>query len=169
MAKRPSATRGAGTSPLIDEDQRTRESLAAWGAPLGGVGAESHFPFHETLLRGLIAARTNGTLLRALPATLANGLAFVDWPALRELARRWRLKAELGFLVELTAELLGHLDLAAEAATLVDCRSRMVRFFPDAPSCYEKQLARIRAPEVALRWGFWMNITVPSFRAALDT
>lgn len=121
-------------APDATQARQTRESLAAWGAPLAGGRAIRHFPFNESLLRGLEASRVDGTVLRVLPTVLARHLANVDWPALREDARRRKLKAELGLLVELTADLLGDVDLKKEAATLVDLRRKTMHFFPEVKS-----------------------------------
>jgi DNA-binding Lrp family transcriptional regulator len=148
--------------------RRDRESLAGWGAPLAGVRPLRHLNLHETLLRGLELAHHDGTVLRVLPTVLARNEAAVDWAGLREDARRRKLKAELGWLIELTSELLERPTLTTEASGLHDKRRRSFRFFPETKSTYEAELAKRRAPEVALRWGFWMNMSTDSFRSVLD-
>lgn len=158
-----------GTAGPNETSQRkARESLAHWGAPLAGVRPVCHFGLNESLLRGLEEARHDGTVLRVLPTVLARSVASMDWAGLREDARRRKLKAELGWLIELTAELLDRPELKAEAAALHDKRRRSLRFFPEVKSGYEAELARRRAPDVALRWGFWMNMSTESFRGTLE-
>ncbi len=150
------------------EAMRTRESLAAWGAPLVGVRGVKHFPLAETLLRGLVDARRDGTVLRVLPVVLARHADALDWPALREDARRRKLKAELGLLVELTAEATARPALREHAAALQDRRRHAMRYFPEPKNHYEAELARQRSPDVARRWGFWMNMSLESFRGTLE-
>ena len=42
------------------------------------------------------------------------------------------------------------------------------RYFPEVKNKYEAQLAQQRSPEVAQRWGFWMNASVESFRDLVE-
>ncbi len=148
--------------------REVRESLAGWGAPLAGVEARRHFPLGESLLRGLEAARQDGTVLRVLPTVLAGHLDEVDWTELKEDARRRKQKAELGMLVELTGNLLGRADLRERVAALRDRRRRTLRYFPTARSGFEKELAQKRTPAAARSWGFWMNLSEDSFRSTLE-
>ena len=120
------------------------------------------------MLRGLEEARCDGTVLRVLPTVLARNVGSVDWAELREEARRRKMKAELGWLIELTAELLQRPELKAEAASLHDKRRRTLRFFPAVKSGFEEELARLRSPASALNWGFWMNMSDDSFRSTLE-
>lgn len=78
------------------------------------------------------------------------------------------MKAELGWLTELTADLLDRPELKAQAATLHDKRRRTLRFFPAVKSGFEEELAKLRSPQSALNWGFWMNISDDSFRSTLE-
>ena len=148
--------------------QEVRQSLVAWGAPVAGVKARQVFSLHESLLLGLVEARRDGTVLRVLPAVLARNLDAVAWADLKEEARRRKLKAELGVVVELTATLLGREDLNAQVADLHDRRRTTRRFFPEVKSRFEAQLAKQRSPVAANRWGFWMNVSEDSFRSMLE-
>ena len=148
--------------------REAREALVWWGAPLAGVPRVRRFELTETILRGLEEARHDGTVLRVLPVVLARNLDGIDWAQLREAARRRKLKAELGLLVELTAELLGRPSLKLPVAALMDRRRRTMRFFPEVKNRFETELARQRSPAVAQRWGFWMNVSEGSFRATLE-
>ena len=150
------------------EARKTRESLAAWGAPLATARSLRHYSLNESLLRGLTQARTDGTVLRVLPSVFARHLTLMDWPSLREDARRKKLKAELGLMVELTAQLLERPDLTKQVVALRDKRRRTMSFFSAAKSGYEEELAKQRSPAVAKRWGFWMNMSEESFRSTLE-
>lgn len=145
-----------------------RESLAAYGAPFASARREAHMPLEDAVLSALEAARTDGTVLRVLPIVLSKNLEQLQWGALKEGASRRKLKAELGFLIELTAELLGRPALRRQAAALRDRRRRVPRYFPEARSEFERRLARARSPAVARRWGFYMNSSMESFRSSLE-
>jgi hypothetical protein len=119
-------------------------------------------------MRGLEEARDDGTVLRVLPVVLARHRAEVEWASLREDARRRKLKAELGFLAELSAELADDPSLRAQAEALRDRRRRSMRFFPEARSPYEQELAKRRSPELARQWGFLMNMSMESFKGLLE-
>lgn len=156
---------------LLDEelpDRLVRESLASWGAPLAGVHRTRALGLSATVLGGLALARLDGTVLRVLPSVLSANLASLDWPELKEGARRAKLKAELGWLLELTGALLGRNDLGVRAVDLRDRRRRALRFFPAARSSFEREVARQRSPARARAWGFWMNLSEDSFRATLE-
>lgn len=156
------------STPDENETRQLRESLAAWGAPLAGVRPRKHHSLNEVLLRGLEEARRDGTVLRVLPVVVARNRRALDWPALREESRRRKLKAEFGFLGELCADLLGDPSLSDEVQPLHDRRRRTMRFFPHVKNRYEAELAKQRSPDVARRWGFWMNASTGSFRSLLE-
>jgi hypothetical protein len=161
--------RARATPPAAPgRERRLRDSLIAWGAPLSGERAEAHEGLEDTLLAGLAAARRDGTILRVLPVVLARNLSQLDWRALREGARARKLKAELGMLVELTADLLDRPELRREVADLRDRRRRGARFFPEIHSDFERRLAGLRTPASARRWGFRMNMSEESFRSTLE-
>jgi hypothetical protein len=148
--------------------QELRETLAALGAPLAGEHPHEHMKLEDALVAGLQAARCDGTLLRVFPVVLAKNLDHLDWQALKERARRRKLKAELGLLVELTADLLDRPELCRQVADLHDRRRRVPRYLPEAHSEFERRLAKERSPAVARRWGFYMNMSVESFRSSLE-
>jgi hypothetical protein len=146
----------------------TRASLAALGAPLAVVKPVLRCAPHEAVIQGIELAREDGTLLRVLPVVLARNEDTLDWSALKELARRRKLKAELGMLLELTSQLTERPAFAAMAEDLRDRRRTARRYFPHAKSAYERALAEQRSPKVARRWGFFMNLSEESFRSTLS-
>lgn len=148
-------------------DQRVRESLAAHGAPLPVETAEPHFTAVETFVRAVELARRDGTVLRVLPAFIAAQRSQLDWREVSELARRRKLKSEVGFVVELTGK-LQHWNLPPEIEALQDGRRTTRRYFPEVKSHYERPLAEQRSPAVAARWGLYVNMSEETFRATLD-
>ena len=159
---------GANPFPPSDEEEaEVRRSLATYGAPFAGDAAAAPLPLTETLLRGLSLARADATVLLVLPAVLALRAGDVDFRELKEGARRLKLKAELGFLLDLTADVAGLPALRERASDLADGRRRLQRHLPTSLGAREKELAESRSPAAAGRWNFRVNMTEEAFRAAL--
>ena len=158
----------ASPSDADRDDEAVRQSLAAHGAPLLGEMASRPLPLGEALVRGIALARTDAQVLLVLPALLARRAGEIDWAALEEAARRQKLKAELGFLIDLTAEVVGLPALRSRAAGLGDARRRLQRYLPATSRPYERRLAGLRSPPCAARWNFQVNIPEGAFRAACE-
>lgn len=149
------------------EDDRVRASLAAYGAPLAVDAANAHYSPLETLVRAVELARRDGTVLRVLPAFVAAQRGRFDWREVAEEARRRKLKAEVGFVVELTAK-LQHWTLPAELESLVDARRTKRRYFPEVKSRFERPLAERNSPSVAAKWNLWVNMSEATFSSTLE-
>ncbi len=74
------------------------------------------------------------------------------------------LRAELGLVLDLTADADGLPELRRHAVPLVDARRRRDRVLPDSMSVRERELARRRSPPAARRWHFLVNVTEASLR-----
>jgi hypothetical protein len=150
------------------DEVEVKESLVAFGAPLLAYKGSEHFTLEETLLRGLRAAKEDPSLLRVLPLVLLKNASAVKWVVLKESARRAKLKAELGMLVELTADAAGQPDLKKNVKELADRRRKGSRFFNEPRSRYERQLTESVTPRAARKWGFRLNLTEDSLRSVLQ-
>lgn len=139
-----------------------RPSLAAYGAPLAGVAPSPEMSREEALVVGLLEARTDPTLLRVLPVMVLRNEGQLDWDEVRSRARRAKLKAELGMLLDLTAAVSGHAGLHEQTLGLADHRRRVPRYLPEPASDFERRLADKRTPPAARRWGFRMNMSEAS-------
>jgi hypothetical protein len=58
--------------------------------------------------------------------------------------------------------------LFRQVADLHDRRRRVPGYLPDAHSEFERRLPKERSPAVARHWGFYMNMSVESFRSSLE-
>lgn len=158
----------AAQMPTAEEDAtQVKESLAAMGAPLG-VRPIRHLDPDATLVRALRIARRDGTVLRVLPLVVARNEQTLDWAALKERARREKLKGELGVIVDLAGHLLERPSLRRRVADLKDRRRKKMRYFPEPRSSFERALAEGRTPPIARAWGFFMNVSEDSFRSTLS-
>lgn len=157
-----------GLGEGADAERRTvRESLAAYGAPLLGDEPRRHYTLSDTVLRGLKLARTDATVLRVLPLVVFKHVRDFDWTDLRERARRMNLKAELGMLLDLTSDVASLPAVRAEARQLSDGRRKRKRFFHPVHGQFERELAQMRTPASAARWGFFLNMPEDAFRETL--
>lgn len=145
-----------------------KESLCAWGAPVDRTRKRRHFGLEDTILKALVAARREGLLLRVLLVVVAKNESAIDWLELKQKAHRLKLKAELGWLLELAGDLLGNQFLHSQAQVFVDRRRKSLQFFPEAQTRFERELAELRSPPRARRWGFLMNHSEESLRAFLE-
>jgi DNA-binding transcriptional ArsR family regulator len=136
-----------------------RPSLAAYGAPLAGVEPVPEMPREQALVAGLLEARTDPTVLRVLPVMVLRNEARFDWDDVRSRARRAKVKAELGMLLDLTAAVSGHVNLHEQTHGLADHRRRVPRYLPEPASEFERRLADKRTPPAARRWGFRVNMS----------
>jgi hypothetical protein len=116
----------------VNPDVPVRESLAYFGATLGGCKRRRHFSLETTLARGLSIARRDATILQWLPVVLLKNRRVLDWPVLKEEARRLKLKGELEMVVEMAADASGHAELKAHVADLKDRRRKLPAFVIDA-------------------------------------
>lgn len=150
------------------DDAKIREALAAFGSPLLEVAPRSHWSLEETIVRAIKVARRNATILRVIPVVLAKHRRDLDFKSLLDLACEHQVKAELGMLLELVSDLIGDKSLAGLLGRLRDHRRSAWRYFPEARSRFEAELAARNAPEVARRWHFHSNMSVDSYRSLLS-
>ena len=139
-----------------DPDREVLESLAHFGARVGVRRARRHMSLEATLVKALALARRTPALLEVLPGVLVKHRSQVDWPTLREEARRLKLKSELVALVELAADASGHVGLRALVAGLRDNRRRSAAFpFPvegnELRAAVRRGLPRSERPSNAAR------------------
>lgn len=154
--------RASGVTRLPGVDPRP--SLAAYGAPLAGVEPRAEMSLEAATVTALEGARRDPTLLRVLPVVLVRNEGKFNWDALLELARRRKLRNELGMMLELTADASGMQSLRDRAKGLADGRRSVPRYLPEPANDFERKLADQRSPAVARRWGFRMNMSEHSVR-----
>jgi DNA-binding Lrp family transcriptional regulator len=148
-------------------DFKVRETLVYYGAPLLAYEGRRRLPLELALVQGLRAAKQDATLLKVLPVVVAKNAQQLDWDALKENAKRAKLKAELGMLVELTADVAQKPELKEKVRDLRDRRRKVASFFSERVSKYERELAKTVTPRAARKWHFLMNLSEDSFRSKL--
>jgi hypothetical protein len=160
-----------------EEARPTADLVQAWlahlGAPLYGstAVAASDVPAPErVLVEALALARSEAVVARALPVAFYRSRQHLDFRRLRRLAEERGLALVLGFFLELTGELARDRDLVREARPFLPKRrhrKRASQFFR-VRSPTERQLAELKTPPVARRWGFRMNMSLDSFASMFN-
>jgi hypothetical protein len=153
------------------ENVQIRAWLAGFGAPLlvatevkGGADVPA---LEEVLVRALHLSHWDASLARSLPVVLWRNRHRLELGALVHGSLRANEGQALGFFLELTGLLSGEAGFSQAAESLRDKRHRRETFFfrDDEASELSKELARVRAPEVARRWNFVMNMPLDSFES----
>jgi hypothetical protein len=148
-------------------DLEVKESLAHHEAPWAARDPRQHLKLEATLVRALAVAKRDPAVLRSLLFVLVKHRNRLDWPVMKEEARRLKLKSELGMVVELAADASGHTELKARVADLKDHRRKAQVFFAE-PRDEQDRRAVVRAsPPAARKWGFFVNVGEDSLRVAL--
>jgi len=163
------AAPGAGTPD--GEAEWTRGRLRTLGAPLPAEPAElGGIPLEEVLVRGVALAHRDPAVARALPLCFWKSRDRINPQRLREAARSLGERQAVGFFLELTAELSGDRRLAEWSQLFRDRRRKLAQdlFLAPAGARFQSRLAEERAPAVARRWGFRMNMDLESFRTLFD-
>ncbi|HEX5748559.1 MAG TPA: hypothetical protein VFZ09_20130 [Archangium sp.] len=143
------------------------ESLVAYGAPLLEWAPRCWLRLEETLPWALKLAHDNATVLRVLPLVLARYATALNGQLLQEQAHAAGQEAELGFLLELTAQLTARDELAHLARCFEDARPQEPRYFFEPRSARDRRLAELKTPAVARRWGLFLNMPEDSFSSLL--
>jgi DNA-binding transcriptional ArsR family regulator len=120
----------------------------------------------ETMARALKLARHHPEVARVWPVVFAKNQAEVTFEELVLVARRTGEKRALGFMLSLTATLLGDSSLQDRAGQLKDRRTRHVEdFFLLEHGERAQRLAAANTPPVAKEWLFRMNMPMESFES----
>jgi hypothetical protein len=154
---------------MVVDPRKTAECLVAYGAPLAAYRGVASKPPEEALMDGLALSHEDATVLRVLPVVIARNHTRLDFERLRMLARQGDREAELGMLLELTAEVAGLAHLAHEARKLKKPeRPPCLYLRTSRPGRFGLQLAEERTPAIVRSWGFLMNMSLDCFRELLS-
>jgi hypothetical protein len=167
---------GPTFAPVAHESEalnRVRARLAEAGAPLSGSGEPTlgrQERLEELALDAVRVAPLDATLTRALPLFFWRNRARLDPGTLAGAARGSREARAMGFFLDLTGELSGDQSFCAAANDLRPSRSPSKTYFfrSSTASPFAREAARRNTPEVARRWGYFMNMPLDSFRTLFD-
>jgi hypothetical protein len=151
------------------EHAKVRSWMAHYGAPVMTSGVpERNVPgLEQVLVRALRLSHDDASLTRTLPVVIWQNRLRLDLDVLIHGALQADQGQTLGFLLELTGMLSGEETFRQAAERLRDKRYRREVFFfySDGDSQLSRDLAEKRAPAVARRWKFLMNMPLDSFES----
>jgi hypothetical protein len=142
-----------------------RPTPTAYGAPLF-FSAKRDMGLEEAVVRSLRVLRRDPSVLLSLPVVLVKNERALDGSALLAKAKELGLEAELGMVLDLTAEVSHRRKFRALAKRLTVPRAAP-RYLTDARSSFARRAADESTPPVVARWGFRMNMPESSFRQFL--
>lgn len=160
--------RDGGSPAHVPARTSVYESLKAYGAPLAGWEGRATLALEEALAQGLRLAHEDSTLLRTLPVVFARQAQGLDASRLTARARQLGCEAELGMLLELTAQLTGDSRLGELARALEHARRPTEpRFFFEPRGPMERKYTPLRTHALMRRWGFFLDMPPDVFGSLL--
>ena len=147
-----------------DDANTTRNDLAAIGAKLRGhrPSVRTSTPLEQNLANGVVLAREDAAVARAMPALFARHKAQIDFSTLQRALKELRHKHTGGFLMALAAELTSDRALKRQAQSLRDGRRhRLVEFF--SPAARPKAAKDNYTLPIALDWRFHFPLPLADF------
>jgi hypothetical protein len=159
-------------STVAITDSAVKASLQDFGAPLvvEDTPAKSYPDLEEVLVRGVLLAKKDPSIARAIPVAIHKNAERLDSRRLLVLARKHQAKQELGFFLALTSELSGEKSFAKLARALKDRRLKDDRdFFENqGASEYQRRLTERNTPTLAKKWKFRMNMSFETFQSTFQ-
>lgn len=150
-------------------------TLMELGLPYVGnvddLGQEPFADLEELAVRAVEKAKSSATLARALPVVLAKLLLGLDKHRLLYWAKKYEVKKELGFFVELTGALSKDKRLKKLAQYFYDNRwSKDDFLFEDEKNSkgYQARLVAENTPQLAKHWHLKMNMGLDSFETLFE-
>lgn len=156
--------------------RRVRDDVLHWnlkrrGATFSKQGTPGVvLSLEETLARALDFSRRDPCVAQVWPVVFARNRAAVDVSRLVLLAVEMGQGRALGFLLSVTAWLLGDPTLRCFDVALKDGAPREAEnFFLDVGENWRyRELAERNTPEEAREWGFRMNTSLEDFKSHFD-
>lgn len=122
----------------------------------------------ELLVKTVVLAKKNSTLLRVLPLLVKRLYSRVNPHQLVYWSKQHHVDRELGFVLELTSKLSGDRKLSTLAKKLMDNRwSKPVPFLESEKglSGFQEMLVQENTPALAKKWFLTMNMGLDSFES----
>jgi hypothetical protein len=162
--------------PTAPEMSRKNKGFASMllelGLPYVGnadeLGQEPVADLEELVVRAVKKTKRSSALARALPVLLAKLLSSQDKHRLLYWAKKYGVKKELGFFVELTSCLSKDKQFKKLAHYFYDNRWAKDEFLFESEKNqkgFQAQLVTENTPELAKRWHLKMNMGLDSFES----
>lgn len=148
-------------------EQDVLQSLAAYGAPLASTEPSSTLALEEALVEGLKLSHHKAVVFRTLPIVLLKNRNSLDWGLVKTKAASANESRALGLMVDLTATVADQPDLRRHVEDLRVSDADGTEYYFQVRSRYDRASAESRSPEVARRWGYFLNTTEDSLRTLL--
>lgn len=156
----------------VDRKQKPLADFAEMDLPLVGDFPEFRHTYahnaEELLVKAVVLAKDNSSLLRTLPLLAKRLGSGLSAPQLVYWSKQHHVDRELGFLLDLTANLSGDKKYSTLARQLKDKRwSKQSSFLKREENLkgFQAKLAEQNTPELAKKWFLTLNMGLDSFRS----
>lgn len=163
---RPQGTAFPAPPPPLPAGPDPRPTLAAYGAPFLLPPARE-LPLEEAVARSLLLLRSDPRVLYCLPVLLERHAGSLDVDLLKRRAGDLDAAAELGMVLDLTAELAGSEQLRAWASDLPPVDGAP-QYLDTGSSDAARAFSETQTPPVLARWGFRANAPLDDLRAFFE-
>lgn len=150
--------------------ERLRGNLAFLGLP---VNARKVAPGADVTMESLLAdaadlAQADASVARSLPVLFGRYGDSLDFELLKHESWKRGNKHRVGFFLDLAGELLGNRLLTEASRSFMDQRYTVPKQFFEDQSELSQELAELRTPNLARKWGWRMNMGLDAFESTFE-
>lgn len=153
-----------------EKSEKLRENLAFLGLP---VSARKTAPKPDVTLETLLVeaanlAQEDASVARSLPVLFHKVCDTLDFATLKDESWKRGNKHQVGFFLELAGELSNSRHLIEASHYFLDHRYKVPKQFFNNQSSLSQQLAEMRTPNLAKKWGWRMNMGLDAFESTYE-
>jgi len=160
----------AGKNTLSEEKQNLRENLAFLGLPVSApkTAPEPGVTVETLLVEAANLAQEDASVARSLPVLFHKVRDTLDFDVLKHESWKMGNKHRVGFFLELAGELGNDRRLTEAAGGFMDHRYKVPKQFFNKQTRLSEQVAEMRTPKLARKWGWRMNMGLDAFASTYE-
>jgi len=153
-----------------EESEKLRGNLAFLGLP---VNARKVAPEPDVTMEALLAdaadlAQVDASVARSLPVLFGKFGDSLDFDDLKHESWKRGNKHRVGFFLDLAGELFSNERLTEASKNFMDQRYTVPKQFFANQSKLSQELAEMRTPSLAKKWGWRMNMGLDVFESTFE-
>ena len=157
-------------SKYSEESEKLRENLAYLGLPVSArkTAPEPDVTVEALLVEAANLAQEDASVARSLPVLFHKVRDTLDFDTLKHESWKKGNKHRVGFFLEMAGELSNNRRLTEASHCFLDHRYKVPRQFFNKQSSLSQQLAEMRTPDLAKKWGWRMNMGLDAFESTYE-
>lgn len=155
-------------SKTVPDIDTVKANLISFNVPLlSTIKLKNYLRLEEALALGVYYSQKDSVLLRTLPVALWKNKDFLDYDKLWHFSQKYKVKRQMGFLLDLTGILSKTRSFNKEVKRYEDSRyTKPVSYFGNKKkSEARRKLEAYNTPKSAQKWLFTMNMGMDSFES----